>query len=243
MVAGKVFSYPENFRLYKVLIAAKYGGHDLQLDESFEFGSTDKTAEFLSKFPLGRVPAVHLEDGQLLSESNSAAFYLAPDRLKCSGDPQHQAQVLKWMFVAECEVTPAVCNWVFPIIGILEPSLAQERGAADSLRLMKVFNAELRTKTWLVGERLSLADICLATVLHLVVKCAGQGQLRTDLPHLWRWYDTVVHQPEVAAVLSQFPGVPVPVVQPPAAPAPAQASEKNERLRRQGGRCGGGPSN
>jgi len=72
MVGGKVFSYPENFRLYKVpyieyiyfslnflpnliilcelylidhfqvLIAAKYGGHDLKLDEDFEFGTTNK---------------------------------------------------------------------------------------------------------------------------------------------------------------------------------------------------------
>jgi hypothetical protein len=28
--------------LFQILIAAKYGGHELNLDENFEFGSTDK---------------------------------------------------------------------------------------------------------------------------------------------------------------------------------------------------------
>ena len=55
MVGGKVFSYPENFRALKVLISSKYGGHEVSQDSSFEFGSTNFTSEFLSKFPYYRM--------------------------------------------------------------------------------------------------------------------------------------------------------------------------------------------
>ena len=34
-------------------------------------------------------------------------------------------QVVKWMSLADNEATPAACNWVYPIIGILEPTPAQ----------------------------------------------------------------------------------------------------------------------
>ena len=34
-------------------------------------------------------------------------------------------QVVKWMSLADNEATPAACNWVYPIIGILEQSPAQ----------------------------------------------------------------------------------------------------------------------
>ena len=35
------------------------------------------------------------------------------------------SQVVKWMSLADNEATPAACNWVYPVIGILEPSPAQ----------------------------------------------------------------------------------------------------------------------
>jgi glutathione S-transferase len=36
-----------------------------------------KTPEFLSRFPMGRIPAVELADGRLLAESNAIIRYLA----------------------------------------------------------------------------------------------------------------------------------------------------------------------
>lgn len=50
-----LYTYPENFRAYKVLAAANYSGFDLSVDSSFQYGTTNKTAEFLAKFPLGKV--------------------------------------------------------------------------------------------------------------------------------------------------------------------------------------------
>lgn len=50
-----LYTYPENFRAYKALIAAQYSGCNVKVDPGFVFGETNKTDAFLKKFPLGKV--------------------------------------------------------------------------------------------------------------------------------------------------------------------------------------------
>lgn len=53
-----LYTYPDNFRAHKILIAAEYSGANVKvISEPPEFllGQTNKTEEFLSKFPLGKV--------------------------------------------------------------------------------------------------------------------------------------------------------------------------------------------
>merc|ERR1719278_1794972 len=108
------------------------------------------------------------------------------------------------MSLADTEATPAACNWVYPIIGILDQSPAQERGKSDILSLFSAWNSFLRSRTWLVGERMSLADVSLATSLYLVFEHCMDASLRSSLPHLTRWFTTVLGQNEVKEVLAQL---------------------------------------
>jgi elongation factor 1-gamma len=50
-----LYTYPENYRAYKVLIAAQYSGADVKVAGDFVFGETNKTEAFRKKFPLGKV--------------------------------------------------------------------------------------------------------------------------------------------------------------------------------------------
>lgn len=50
-----LYTYPENFRAYKALIAAQFSGANLKVAPNFSFGETNKTEAFLKKFPLGKV--------------------------------------------------------------------------------------------------------------------------------------------------------------------------------------------
>ncbi|PIO15419.1 hypothetical protein AB205_0084960 [Aquarana catesbeiana] len=57
MAGGTLFTYPDNWRAYKPLIAAQYSGFPINVASSapeFQFGVTNKTPEFLKKFPLGK---------------------------------------------------------------------------------------------------------------------------------------------------------------------------------------------
>ena len=50
-----LYTYPENFRAYKILAAANYSGFKITLGADFEYGTTNKTPAFMSKFPMGTV--------------------------------------------------------------------------------------------------------------------------------------------------------------------------------------------
>lgn len=66
-----LYTYPDNFRAYKALIAAQFSGANIQLAD-FEFGKTNTSDEFLKKFPLGKVSSrsINVFNG-LLSRNNA----------------------------------------------------------------------------------------------------------------------------------------------------------------------------
>merc|ERR1712244_152814 len=144
MVAGTLYTYPDNFRAFKALIAAKYSGAQVTVAKDFVFGETNKSAEFLKKFPLGKVPAFEGSDGLILTESNAIAYYVANDELRGGSDATARAQVMQWMCWADNEVLPAACNWVFPTLGIMQFNKTQtERSKEDIKAALKLLNDQL----------------------------------------------------------------------------------------------------
>merc|ERR1712012_1258857 len=204
MVAGTLYTYPDNFRAFKALIAAKYSGAQVTLAKDFVFGETNKKPEFLSKFPLGKVPAFEGSDGVLLTESNAIAYYVANDELRGGSDAAARAQVVQWMCMADNEILPASCTWVFPTMGIMQYNkTATERAKEDIKAALKTLNDHLLTRTFLVGERLSLADIAVACTMISLYTQVLDAEFRKPFVNVTRWFNTVVNQPNAKAVIGK----------------------------------------
>jgi len=205
MVAGTLFAYPDNFRAQKALIAAKYSGAQLTVAKDFVFGETNKTPEFLKKFPLGKVPAFEGSDGVILTESNAIAYYVANDELRGGADAAARAQVVQWMCMADNEILPASCTWVFPTMGIMQFNKnATDRAKEDIKAAFKTLNDHLLTRTFLVGERLTLADIAVACTLLNLYKHVLDSAFRKPFLNVTRWFTTVINQPNAKAVIGSF---------------------------------------
>merc|ERR1712029_529401 len=169
MVSGTLFTYPGNFRAEKILSVAKMSESDVKVDDKFVFGETNKSDAFLKKFPLGKVSAFEGSDGTWLFESDASAWYVANAQLKGGSTPVAQAAVAQWMAFAQNEVLPAACTWVFPTMGIMAFNKnATERAKEDVKKAMDVLNKALLTKTYLVGERITLADVCVAYAMKML---------------------------------------------------------------------------
>merc|ERR1711874_701512 len=204
MVAGTLYTYPDNFRAQKALIAAKYSGAQLTVAKDFVFGETNKSAEFLKKFPLGKVPAFEGADGVCLTESNAIAYYVGNDELRGGNDAAARAQVVQWMCMADNEILPASCTWVFPTMGIMQFNKnATERAKEDVKAALKTLNDHLLTRTFLVGERLTLADIAVATTMLSLYKQVLDPNFRKPFLNVTRWFTTVINQPNAQAVLGE----------------------------------------
>ncbi|KAI5638215.1 elongation factor 1 gamma, conserved domain-containing protein [Phthorimaea operculella] len=205
MAAGVIYTYPENFRAYKALIAAKYSGTDLKVASNFVFGETNKSDEFLKKFPAGKVPAYESADGKvLLSESNAIAYYVANAALR-GADAPTQARIWQWVSWADSELLPASCAWVFPFLGIMQFNKVNvERAKADLLAALRVLDGHLLTRTFLVTERVTLADIVVFTTLLHAYQHVLDPSIRSGLANVSRWFLTMAHQPQVSAVVGSL---------------------------------------
>jgi glutathione S-transferase len=121
-----------------------------------------RTPEFLARFPLGRIPAIELDDGRRLAESNAILRYLARGSALLPDDPFVEAKIDELLFWEQYSHEPYVATTRYHMV-YLKRSLDQreawrvERGEA-ALDLM---NRLLNGRQWLVGETMTIADIAL----------------------------------------------------------------------------------
>ncbi|XP_031618053.1 elongation factor 1-gamma [Contarinia nasturtii] len=203
-MAGTLYTYPENFRAYKALIAAEFSGAKVNVASDFEFGVTNKSDAFLKKFPYGQVPAFETKDGKYLTESNAIAFYVANDQLRGKSDLE-RAQVVQWLSFAESEILPYSSAWVYPLLGIMQYNKnTVERAKDDTKRALNVLNQHLLNNTFLVGERISLADIVVFSNLLNAYQYVLDASVNSAFGNVTRWFKTVLNQPQVQKVVKNF---------------------------------------
>jgi len=206
MAAGTLFTYPDNFKAFKALIAAEYSGKKVQVvstPPSFVLGETNATKEFLAKFPLGKVPAFESKEGQAFNCANAIAIFLGNDQLRGVG-LDAKTEIQQWISFADNEILPPACAWVFPCMGIMAfNKQASERAKNDLKSALSVLDAHLKTRTFLVGERVTLADICCMCNLILPFKWVLDPESRSGFNNVTRWFLTVANQPPAKAVIGE----------------------------------------
>ena len=58
-----------------------------------------RTADYLAINPNGKIPAVVLEDGRAIAESNAIMWYLAEGSPRIPSDAFARAHLLQWLFL------------------------------------------------------------------------------------------------------------------------------------------------
>ncbi|KAF8181045.1 elongation factor 1-gamma [Pholiota molesta] len=219
--------------------AAAFGGVEIATPAAYEHRVDNMKPEFLAKFPHGKIPAWEGADGFKLFEGAAIARYiasLAPNSGLLGNSIEEAALVDQWIHLAETEVdnytnfVSGLCKGVFPYNKPLHTGLIERQ-----TRALNTLNAHLSTRTFFVGERITLADIFIAAIIQSAVSSTVDAPLRAQLPHLIRHFETIVNQPKLAPIFGQtqyaekaIQFVPPPKEKKPAAPA-APAAPKAEK--------------
>jgi elongation factor 1-gamma len=81
---------------------------------------------------------------------------------------------------------------------------AADKAKEDLKKVITALNDYLLPRTFLVGERITLADITVAcNLLHLYEHVCDCNN-RKPYPNVNRWFTTLVNQPEFKAVIGDF---------------------------------------
>lgn len=109
------------------------------------------------------------------------------------------------MSFANTEVIPGLAGWFRPIIGrdpFNKKSVDDSKKAAQ--QAVKVLEQHLWVNTFLVGERLSLADLFTAGIISRGFQYFYDKKWRADNPNVTRWFETVYNQPIYSAVVDKL---------------------------------------
>ena len=115
-------------------------------------------------------------------------------------------QVDAWIDYTTGEVDAPLLSWFLPLAGIWPHSAEKEAAAKEALKKgLAVLDAHLATRTFLVGDAVTLADIVAACNVFLGYTKLFDATYRKSVPHVTRWYETVSNQPHAKAVLGDAP--------------------------------------
>lgn len=112
-----------------------------------------------------------------------------------------EAQILQWINLAEHELMPAVLA-ATDKLPAAKPS--QSRARQELNFHMDVLNKILLTRTYLVGESVTLADISIVCSLVPAFQRLVDANLRTKSANVVRWFNTITQQPNVKHILGKI---------------------------------------
>lgn len=141
--------------------------------------------------PTGAVPAIMLENGQCIAESNAILVYLAQATPYYPTDPIKKAQVLQWLFFEADYVQANVAtlrHWVMTgkDKNRSENLLTMKRNASE--KVLATLDSSLDNNKFLCGKTYTIADISVFAYVHLA---EDAGLKLKPYSNLRKWIDAV----------------------------------------------------
>ena len=171
-------------------------------------GGVNRQPEFLARNPSGQCPALALDNGLILAEITAICEYLdevGPAGMTLIGaTPEERAETRMWMRRIDLNILEPMANGFRFAEGL---KMFQNRlhcipQAADDLKAtaqekLTWLDGLMAGKTYICGDRLTLADILLFVWIEFGAQ-VGQPQ-PAGLDHLTAWHARIAARPSAAA--------------------------------------------
>jgi glutathione S-transferase len=190
-----LYNSPVSGNCYKVRLLLSHLGREY---ETVDVDVVDRSGrrELLGDLnPALRVPTLVLDDGRPLAESNAILWYLGDGTDYVPDHEFERAQVLQWMFFEQYSHEPYIAVVRFWLAYSDTPEKyadqipARTKGGYAALDAME---QHLDGRSFLVGDRYSIADISLFAYTHV----AHEGEFDLEpYPAIRSWLERVAEQP------------------------------------------------
>jgi len=194
-----------NPRVVKMFLAEK--GLEVPLAPVDLMAGENRREPYLSTNPAGQTPALELDDGAVITEITAICEYLEevrPEPPLIGKTAQERAETRMWARRVDLNVCEPMANGFrfSQGLALFQPRMMCLPEAADGLKAVAQnrltwLNGLMAGKTFLAGDRLTLADILLFCFLDFG---AGVGQpLNSDNKAITGWYERMKARPSAAA--------------------------------------------
>ena len=175
------------------IIGKKIGFEEIKLEEK------DKRNSLVNKIPTTTFPFLETEKGNI-SQSNAIIKYLCekykPELL--GENIFEKCKIIQWIEFANNEIYKCNKNIIYPIFGW--NNLNKEDYNKDNNKIkeyLKIIEKELENKEYIIGNKISIADIKLFSSLRYLMILYLPEQMRNKLyPKINKWYEKIMNTSE-----------------------------------------------
>jgi glutathione S-transferase len=150
---------------------------------------------YLAISPTGAVPAIRLDDGRTLAESNAILWFLASGTAYLPDETFAAAKVLQWLSFEADYVQATIAtlrHWVMTGKDAARPASLLNAKRAGSDRVLRVLDRALTRAPFLANDAYSIADIAVFAYVH---RSREAGLDPATYRHLQAWIERVRRQP------------------------------------------------
>lgn len=161
-------------------------------------GPEQGSPEYRALQPFGQVPAFR-EDGLTLFESGAIVLHIAEkSQALMPRDEKAREETITWLFAALNTVEMPIMFLIqLMFVGVTEGPIREAALVRISKRLSELSTA-LRGRAYLTGERFTVADLMMATVLNQL----RETDLITKEPSLAEWHKRCIERPAYKKALA-----------------------------------------
>jgi len=189
-----LFDYLPSQNAYKVRMLLSHLGLPYRSELVSIFEGEGQSADYIAVNPTGAVPALRLEDGRVLAESNAILTYLATGTQYLPADAFAAAKVQQWMSFEQDYVLniASLRHWTMTGKLARRPEALVAMRRSGGLRALQILERELTQRPFITGDQYTIADIALFAYTH---RADEAGLPLQEFPHLLAWIDRVRAQP------------------------------------------------
>ena len=175
------------------IIGIKIDFEEIKLEEK------DKRNSLVNKIPTTTFPFLETEKGNI-SQSNAIIKYLCekykPELL--GENIFEKCKIIQWIEFANNEIYKCNKNIIYPIFGW--NNINKEDYNKDNNKIkeyLKIIEKELENKEYIIGNKISIADIKLFSSLRYLMILYLPEQMRNKLyPKINKWYEKIMNTSE-----------------------------------------------
>ncbi len=190
-----LYDYLPSQNAWKVRLLLNHLGTPYRSELVAIFEGAGQRPEYLQISPTGTVPALRLDDGRVLAESNAILVYLADATPYLPADAFGRAKVVQWLSFEQERIEStigALRHWTQTgKLARRAPQLIEQKRAA-ALHALAMLDAQLASRPFLSGDRYTIADM---SVFAYASRAAEAGLALDAYPHVRAWIARVRAQP------------------------------------------------
>lgn len=189
-----LYDYLPSQNAYKVRLLLSHLGLPYRTELVSIFEGEGQRPEYLALNPAGAVPALRLDDGRVLAESNAILTYLASGTRYLPAGAFAAAKVQQWMSFEQDYVLniASLRHWTMTGKLARRPAALVEMRRAGGVRALQILDRELAARPFITGDDYTIADMSLFAYTHR----ADEAELPLrEFRHVCAWIDRVRTQP------------------------------------------------